>query len=350
MPALAMRPGETQRLRGLDALRGVAVVGVTLFHFTTATHPQPILFTLPSGKLGVQLFFMLSGFVILMTLERAKGLADFAVRRVARLYPCYLVCTVASGLLCFSVGFNPNSVPAGSTLPNLVLGLPYLLLLPMLDPSYWTLTYEVIFYAAAGWLFCTIGIRRVEIACLVWLAIGIAGQAAHLMAHHPRLAILLNVDYGDLFVAGMMIYRLSTGRKTALGLAALIVALVLPAIPFTPDPERLQNAAMIGLFAAAIAGVAAGKLRVLEMRPLLFLGNISYPLYLIHLMFGFYVIAGLESNGIDANLAIVAAVIAVVLFAAALHYAVERPAQHAIRAAYSRRDRCTSATEMHIGG
>lgn len=333
---------ESQRLRGLDALRGVAIILVLLFHFTAAypevvaPHTQPLLFTLPHGNLGVQLFFMISGFVILMTLEKSKGISEFAVHRFARLYPCYLACASLTWVLCFPMGFNPLDLGMLPSLLNVFIGLSFPLAWPMLDPSYWTLSVEIIFYAAAAILFCTLGIRRIEIPCLVWLAIGIAGRDLHLIAHHWQLAVLLNVLHGYCFVAGMMIYRITSGRRSALTLATLACALCVPAVPFKADAEHAILLAAILIFAAGVWGTAAGKLRFLEWRPLLFIGNISYPLYLLHQVVGYFFIWRFEQAGMNANLAIPTAALAVVLLASLAHRAVELPAQRAIRAAYAR--------------
>lgn len=72
------------RLQGLDALRGLAALAVVLFHYTArfdelfATTPQSSL-SFPNGHYGVDLFFIISGFVIFMTLQRMRRPADFLV-------------------------------------------------------------------------------------------------------------------------------------------------------------------------------------------------------------------------------------------------------------------------------
>ena len=82
------------RIIELDALRGLAAMSVVLFHFTTRyeelfgrANPLPLNFGW--GDFGVDLFFMLSGFVILMTLERTSHSLKFAWGRFTRLYPAY---------------------------------------------------------------------------------------------------------------------------------------------------------------------------------------------------------------------------------------------------------------------
>ena len=84
------------RMVELDALRGIAAVAVLGYHFTTRYQEQighvggmPV--DLLAGKYGVYLFFLISGFVIFMTLERTRTAADFVVSRFSRLFPAYWV-------------------------------------------------------------------------------------------------------------------------------------------------------------------------------------------------------------------------------------------------------------------
>ena len=88
------------RIVELDAIRGIAALMVVLYHYTTwyvqsvgfsSTAP---LFEFWQGRLGVYLFFIVSGFVIFLTLEKCDNIKSFIVSRVARLYPAYWVCVI----------------------------------------------------------------------------------------------------------------------------------------------------------------------------------------------------------------------------------------------------------------
>ena len=81
---------EARRLHSLDALRGLAALGVVAYHYLD----QPAYY----GLLGVELFFIISGFVILMTLERVPSLLQFAIGRAARLYPAYWFSVAVAGV------------------------------------------------------------------------------------------------------------------------------------------------------------------------------------------------------------------------------------------------------------
>jgi len=97
------------RIVELDALRGLAALAVVAFHYTTlygelyghSTQP-PVSFGF--GNYGVHLFFLISGFVIFMTLERTRTAMDFVVSRFSRLFPAYWVAILMSAAVVYTIG------------------------------------------------------------------------------------------------------------------------------------------------------------------------------------------------------------------------------------------------------
>ena len=86
-----------QRYRELDALRGLAAMLVVLFHYSWGRPENRFEFSV--GNTGVDLFFIISGFVIFMSLEKAENLRQFVGNRFARLYPAYWVCVILTYIL-----------------------------------------------------------------------------------------------------------------------------------------------------------------------------------------------------------------------------------------------------------
>lgn len=85
---------DTSRLAEVDALRGIAAMSVVLFHYTTRftelfAPPYSPTISFQNGHYGVNLFFIISGFVIFMTLERTSKPMDFVISRFSRLFPAY---------------------------------------------------------------------------------------------------------------------------------------------------------------------------------------------------------------------------------------------------------------------
>ena len=91
---------------------------------------------------------------------------------------------------------------------------------------------------------------------------------------------------------------------------------------------------LTGLFAVVVWLVAERKIRFLNVAPLLFLGEISYSLYLVHQIAGYWVIRHLEGAGWDPDHAIWAAVLCAIIVATCVRRWVEVPAQKAIRGWY----------------
>ena len=99
----------SSRVVELDALRGIAALAVVAFHYTTQYgqqygHTTPLGFGFPPGNYGVNLFFLISGFVIFMTLERARSAMDFVVSRFSRLYPAYWAAMALTCIFVYVLG------------------------------------------------------------------------------------------------------------------------------------------------------------------------------------------------------------------------------------------------------
>lgn len=332
----------TLRLQGLDALRGMAALAVVLYHYTfgytqvVGKHMPGLDLIATDGHLGVNLFFIISGFVIFMTLERSAKAADFSVSRFARLWPPYLVCAGFTSLLIAVLDFNPNHLTLGDALLN-VLMLNKVLGNVSIDPSYWTLTYEVLFYAGAAMIFFGLKIKRIEWACLAWLGLAFVARVSTFNEHHQRVGVLLGVDFCHFFVLGMMIYLIYQRRTDWLTWSTAILAFSMTMFgpSYNPGAIKLwQFMLLTALFVVVVWLVAERKIRFLNIAPLLFLGEISYSLYLVHQIAGYWVIRQLEALGWDPDHAIWVAVLCAIVAATCVRKWVEVPAQKAIRGWY----------------
>ena len=357
------QPGDPGRLDVLDGLRGIAALAVLTYHMTTrwteplhsetlypfgAVFPQFLPALAHFGTFGIQLFFLVSGFVILMTLERSSGLADFALRRMARLWPAMLVCATLSTLIINASGiaseidsiarFEVTPLEYVSSIvfvdPALVSGLlggPYA---QWVEGVYWTLWAEVRFYALVALVFLL-----VPSGAFIWswaglqagssaLALGWLGFAAPLPGW-PVLGLVLQPDFLGWFTLGLIAYRYWTGRfDAACGVAGLAagIALIDPGDPVAMVRDGIVLA-IFGLFL-----VRSRLLAPLRWRPLVAVGLASYPLYLFHERAGLIALRDLSEAGLNPYLALVLVSAALVLVALALHRWLERPAKRAITA------------------
>jgi len=158
---------EKQRISWLDGFRAIAVISVMVYHLTSpfkVHKPDFFSYIFRYGSLGVQLFFMISGFVISYTLQRTTGFWAFHVNRFARLFPAMLLCSLLTyGFACwidYPVAF-PRAHFSENLLPGLTFINPQLWSLVFradfhwINGSYWTLWTEVQFYLLASIIYFT---------------------------------------------------------------------------------------------------------------------------------------------------------------------------------------------------
>ncbi len=335
------RPATSSRLVELDALRGIAATLVMLFHYTTRydqlyTHTLQPAFTLPWGHYGVNLFFMISGFVIFMTLHRVKRPMDFVVSRFSRLFPAFWVAVAVTFLLTHALGLPGKTVGIGTAAMNLFM-IHGLVKIPHVDSVYWTLEIELLFYAWALLLYLLGRLDKVHLALTVLLALRLLYFLADKLAGVDlsyTFSHLLILPYIPWFVCGIMIYRLTqlATESPRLDLLVLLAAIVVLGVVEAPP---------IGLLAACLSGLlwtaANGRLPILANPVLAWLGAIYYTLYLLHENIGWGVIRQAQKAGVDVNLSILLAIALALAMATTLTRLVERPAMKWLRERYRAR-------------
>jgi peptidoglycan/LPS O-acetylase OafA/YrhL len=325
------------RLQELDALRGLAALAVVLFHYTFRFghlfgFPSEVWSAFHLGHHGVYLFFLISGFVIFMTLERTRTALDFVVARLSRLFPAYWAAVALTATVMAATPLPGRTVSGLDALLNLTMLQHWLRALPV-DGVYWTLTIELIFYGLMLCFFALGCLKRIEWVCAGWLTLvlvaALAGKAGLWVS--PEIELHLILKYANLFMAGMMFYKLRRGQGS-LARHAIIAACL--ATQFLIS--GLETALTITAFFALFYLLVWDRLAFLKARPLVFLGTISYPLYLIHQNIGYALLRALLGQGLEVHLSIALALAAAVLVATLITFTVERPALSAIRGRYKR--------------
>lgn len=282
-------PGGSQHFLAMDGLRGIAAAAVAIGHLHHTLHSS---FRLPNTGLAVDFFFMLSGFVLAYAYAdriETGGFRAFLLARVIRLYPmilagvaiafAYFLATagfslqlwqyVLSGTLLFPT-FMPNGIDPG--------------FLP-LDPPAWSLFFEMIASVLFGlgiWrggpksLTLLVGASAIALAITV-NAYGTfdTGWSADSLG-----AGLVRVCFG--FGAGVLLYRFHpTGKVPRLPLSFPVQATVLALVLLAPPISwLLQLAGALVIFPILI--LAAAQEPVRRPRICQFLGDVSYPLYIVH--------------------------------------------------------------------
>jgi peptidoglycan/LPS O-acetylase OafA/YrhL len=294
-------PAGKPRLEFLDALRGVAVALVLLQHVGEQISPAVRDLSasgIQLGQLGVMVFFLCSGFIIPASLERTPatdgklaGLAAFWRGRVFRLYPLYLVSLGGAALLTVAgVATGAEGLTGADWLANttMVQGLAGV---PNAVGLYWTLAYEMVFYAALSVLFL-LGLHRhsVALSLIASAACGaVALLAEPLLGRPAPLAIfcLATMFTGTVFsrwhAGAVRLPTLVLCVATALGAGSFLLVSSLAGAA-RPDLHGTGSlvpmlSAWLGAYAIFCLGVALRGRRM--PRPLRLLGTISYSVYLL---------------------------------------------------------------------
>jgi peptidoglycan/LPS O-acetylase OafA/YrhL len=291
--------------------------------------PFPGLFVY--GVFGVQLFFMVSGFVIFMTLEKCQHLFEFWWRRFARIYPAY----VTAMALTFVVSSAAGPASYQSSLRDVLVGMtimtPFISGARFVDGVYWTLVVELQFYLFVGVVylvaprhFVAAWLVPVAAATVLWVA---GGHTEHgtLRAVASRVLIAPHLP---LFTAGIAMYFFH--RKRVASAVALTALALIPYCVVTfrePLSTHIAHAVLVLAFALFVVN----RLKWLAVAPVLLLGNISYSLYLTHFKIGVIVISLLKRRLQlpDSVAALVASGICIGL-AYTLYRAIELPAKTAL--------------------
>jgi peptidoglycan/LPS O-acetylase OafA/YrhL len=308
--AIRLAPEKPQRFVVLDSWRGVAACLVALFHLDAYSHLYDVPF-LRNSWLFVDFFFVLSGFVIAANYQQRLldgfGAGRFLLLRLGRLYPLHFA------MLALFIGFELLKVLKGVLFPALVsvnsiapFSAPQeapntivanLLLVQSLHvfdfltwnvPS-WSISTE--FYTYAAFAACLIGLRRRAWIALLAAMIGgpllIAALSEHNMNTHFDWGIIRCI-YG--FAAGVLSWNIyekwneklrtrlsgSIVEWTALGLVVVFVSAAGTTLVSIAAPYLF--ALVVLVFAFEGGAVSA----ILKLRPLVFLGTISYSIYMTH--------------------------------------------------------------------
>lgn len=330
-----------KRLLGVDGIRGLAALAVVTMHYSMTYNrvisPEaPLNWSNGYGGLGVHVFFAISGFVILLTLDRSPSIQRFAVGRFSRLFPVYWFSAVLTWLVITLSGSERYAIASHSALLNGSM-LAGFFGHPHIDPVYWTLEAELKFYVLMAVLISA-GARRFIVQILTILVLAdIFNYFVQFTEWDGtglwRLRLYLPLNLLYLFLTGIILFetRAEWRRIHCLAIVVCTFSLFLYNIPVRAG---IVIFSVILLYAAT-----RGRARWLESRPLLFLGAISYSLYLTHQINGYILLRWLHERGFAANTSVVFTMMLALLVASGLTFAVERPCHRLIRGRFDTRSR-----------
>jgi peptidoglycan/LPS O-acetylase OafA/YrhL len=302
-----MTAGTSARLLNLDILRLLSAAMVLLFHYGFRMGISgegggigfPELAPLAMWcEAGLLIFFTISGYVIAMSAE-GRPPYEFAVGRVARLWPTFFLCATITALVLtlYPVPTLERPTPA-QWLSHLVI-VSRALGQPFLDGAYWTIVYEIVFY---GWVFffSALGLfdrhwRRIVIA---WLLLSAGNE---LFLHSGAIQKLFITEYSGFFGFGLCLFKLRASARRTDFYVLTAAAIWACSTPFITEPLFLEMYAIarpdLGLMLmgplALGAVIAAVFLPAcpLSAKMAITLGGLTYPLYLLHQNIGYAMFA-----------------------------------------------------------
>lgn len=344
-PVVTAKP-KSKRIYELDGIRALAALNLLLFHFTWVYHAKygfesPIFgMMFPYGKYGVAMFFMLSGFVNAFTLIRKKPTSsDFVAGRAIRILPSYWLVILSNVFLLSSFSMFGHSVTATSTLANATV-MPKLFGFENMEPVTWTLMIELLFYGFLLFALYTGRLARPMFG-LMMTVVGICfcGALANQfiqsnMAGTQLASISSFVDevllfrWMPLFSMGILLneIKMKRGSNYLNAFGILVSAIVFHAVD-VKDHNPVMMAGMFGMLALS----AYGKLPILRFKPLLFVGTISYSLYLFHNNIGTLLMSSLEQIGVYPLVSFFITFAFVIAMSAAITFWFEQPVTRFLR-------------------
>jgi peptidoglycan/LPS O-acetylase OafA/YrhL len=308
----------------LQGLRGLAVLAVVFYHCGPRLKGTWVYGASQWGWAGVNLFFVLSGFLITSILLESRGkpryFRNFYGRRVLRIWPVYVLMLVVVYLNApWFIG--PGILAAVKAAPWLAYifflqNLFHLTLPPALGPT-WSLAIEEQYYFLWAPLVWILNRPKMNWALASMLTAALVASPLlrfcnlHWMTPTHTLIHLDGIAWGSLLALGLHTLRLSRRAWLWMGLGGLVLGLA--AVPIVPG-ALLDSALAVGFAGAVLAAIASTGARnplsaALRRGPLAFYGRISYGLYMIHIAvfiyFGWFDLR-MDRYGMAGNLAIVA--------------------------------------------
>ncbi|WP_091230770.1 acyltransferase [Microbacterium sp. 3J1] len=322
----------SDRIEIVDMMRGLAALSVVVFHYfyngiangkIDSITQTPVLGEIARyGYLGVDVFFIISGFVIASSAV-GKTARQFVVGRAVRLYPAFWVAMSITACFILVLGGSRITVTGWQFAANTTM-VPQLFRQPFVDGAYWTLAYELAFYSMVFVIILARQGRRLDVIMCVW---AIAMGAVSLVAPSLRSFPLLG-GYFALFAIGAVISAIRRSGWSPLRVAGLAGG-VGAALPFQlgTGADRGLDIVIVAVICVGAYGIIlatlSARVSALRLPGSRLAGQLTYPLYLLHAYIGYLLISAFadEQNKVIVTLLVIGFV---ALLAYALHVVVER--------------------------
>ena len=324
------------RIAILDPLRFIAALLVLFYHYLPfiqnefGTHRFDF-FEL--GYLGVNFFFMLSGFVIMASAQNRSAI-KFALLRALRLSPAFIVCMLVTLIVMYLSNISLPSIVAivlNGLIINDYFGV------PNIDGVYWTLQAELKFYGCIFLLIMFGQIHNYKIWLTIWL---ILAALYHFTKQPFFIGWFISPSYSFYFIGGIAAFLLYQKPKDRFALLVMGVAMIFAMLESwmqidgfvrqVKNSDRFCAVVITALFFIFFLCLKKVNQYVRYYKFMALLGGISYPLYLIHSRAG-KVMLNYFDGYLSAPLSLVVTILFLLSIAVAVHTLIEKPFFRAVR-------------------
>lgn len=325
------------RLIVLDALRGLAALSVVLFHYSHQYYvlfPEKynFIFDFDLGYFGVQVFFVISGFVIFMTLNKTERPRDFFVSRIARLYPVYWSAVIVTFIIVLIFGLDGQEVSFSDFFFNFLM-IHNLFNIPNVDGVYWTLLYEIKFYFLMFVVYYFTLLKRIDYISFIMILLTVSHYYFAIDSFPLKIFYYLFIlKYLSFFIAGIMFYKIYDQSANLFTYIVLICSLISNIVIVQNEYEKVI---LTLILYPVFFFLVKNKLNFLAIKPLVYLGTISYSLYLVHQNIGYVIIKFGFLYDINIEIITLLAFIISLLLATVMTFFIEQPALNKIRTFYN---------------
>lgn len=294
---------QISRIYEIDLLRFLAALAVAIFHYAfrgyagddMSTMPYPLLSSAARyGYLGVELFFMISGFVIVLSIG-SGSVRRFLISRATRLYPALWICCTITFIIIMLLGAPRYETNIKQYVASLLL-LSEFIGVPNVESAYWSLFVEIKFYFIIAAVLLLRKTRHLESILFVWL---IFSGLCEVVSWHGLRKYLIT-DYAPYFVAGANFYWIwahgSTCRRQLTTWISLAFSLyhsiqfgaLLQSVYNTPFNPWVITLVIVAFF-VLMQMIVNRRTGWVGQRDWTQLGLLTYPLYLLHQTIGFII-------------------------------------------------------------
>lgn len=291
-----------ERFYEIDLFRFIAAIGVVFFHYTFRGYAAdemsilsfPVLGEIfKYGYLGVNLFFIISGFVILLTAQN-RNIIEFIVSRITRLYPAFWIGVTLTALVTLIIGGTRYHIELTQYLANLSMISGYFGI-KAVDGVYWTLLVELKFYFLIIILLFFNQIKNIKYYLFAWLIISLLSLYINIPS---KIEFFLLTKWSSYFIAGAFFYLIRKDGFSLLYLAGIFLSYYISIKHaywrihglnehYQTEFSPFIVIGIISVFYIIMFLVSIKKTKLLNKKTMLHFGILTYPLYLIHQNIGF---------------------------------------------------------------